>query len=128
MTVCQQEELLEEVKQPRAKKIRVRKEISAENADILPNDVKVVKAYSVKMSDKPNFILTRFKKLVCALQALVYASVMQKVTLTKATATLRELLKSDGSINKSNYSVKISKLTEVVQRLTGLAEPKDWML
>lgn len=72
------------------------------------------------MSVEKNLISARFEEHVRALQALVNANVERKVTLTEIMATVRELFKSDRSINGPVYSVKIPKMTREVQRLTSL--------
>lgn len=43
----------------------------------------------------------------------------------EAITVVRELRESGRSFEKSDYSVKILKLTRDVQRLTGLVELKD---
>lgn len=69
---------------------------------------------SVSMSVERNLILAQFEEYVHLLQTLVNANVKQKVTLTDATAKIRKLLDSDRSIDRSDYSEKISKLTREV--------------
>lgn len=54
ITVYWHEELLNEVKQRHAEEFRVWKETSAENADSLISNIKVVKADCVKMSVEIN--------------------------------------------------------------------------
>lgn len=76
------------------------------------------------MSAERNFASARFEEHVRALQALVNARVEQKVTLMKPMTMVRELLMNGRSINKLDYSVKISLLKREVQRLTGLVESK----
>lgn len=54
-----------------------------------------------------NFVLARFEKHVCTLQNLVNANVERRVTVTDGIAKIGELLSSDRSFNKLDYSVKI---------------------
>lgn len=89
--------------------VGVWKETFAENVDSLINNLKIWKANSVEMSVERYLICARFEEHVCALQTLVDANVEQKVTLTDVMATVRELLESVRSSNKSDYSLKITK-------------------
>lgn len=77
------------------------------------------------MSVERNFVSARFEKHFRALQALVNANVERMVTLADAMSKVEKLLESGLSINRSDYSVKISKLTREVQRLAGHVESKD---
>lgn len=124
----QRKELLNEVKQHHAAEIRSWKKTSAEKADSLIKDVKVVKVDSVKTSVERNLILARFEKHVRALLELVTANVERKIILMDAVAKSSELLDSSCTINKSYCSVQISKLTREVQWLAGFVEPKDLKL
>lgn len=69
-------------------------------------------------------IFARFEKHARPLQTLVNANVERVVSLTFDMAKVRELLESGHSISKSDCSVKASKLTREVRRLTGLVESK----
>lgn len=121
------EEILDDIKRRRVEKIGVWKEVCAENADSLINNVKVAKANRSKMSVEMNFIFARFKEHVRAVhcrarfhtfhishftlaltnawQALVNANVKRKVRLKEAMAMVRELLENGRSISWSDYSV-----------------------
>lgn len=124
ITVCWHEAFLEEVKKRHAEKVKVCKETYAENADSLINDVRGAKADSVKMSIERNLNLARFEGHVRAVQALLNANFDRKVTLKDAMTTVRELLQSGYNINKLDFSVKIPKLTQELQRLSGLVKSK----
>lgn len=87
--------------------------------------MKVAKADSVQMSVEKNLILAGLEEHGCSLQALVNANVKRKVTLMDAMTTLRKLLESDCTISKSDNSVNISNLTREIQRLTCLVESED---
>lgn len=82
-------------------------------------------AYIVKMSLAKTLILTRLEESVRALQVVGNADVVRKVAMTEAMALDRDLVESDRSSIKSNYSVMISKLTREVQLLTGLVESNN---
>lgn len=73
------------------------------------------------MSVERMLISARFGERVYALQSLVNATVERKVTLKGAMAKIRGLLESGRSINWSDHSVKVSKLTREAQLLSGLA-------
>lgn len=77
------------------------------------------------MSVESNFILSHFEENVLVLQALVNANPERNVTKTDAMSKGRKLLESCHSIFSQNCSVKISKLTQAVQPLTGLDGSKD---
>lgn len=51
-----------------------------------------------------------------------------KITLTDAIAKITELLESCCSIDRSDYTVKIGRVTRKVQRLTDFVESKDLKL
>lgn len=90
--------------------------------DSLNNKVKAAKADIVILIIESKMKLSRFEEHVCSLQALVNGNVERMMSLTEAMTRARKLLENDRSINKSDYSVKIPKLTAKVQRLTGVVE------
>lgn len=92
--------------------------------DGLISDVNVVKAENLKMSVGRNLILAHFLPNICALQTLVNANVERKVTSTVVMKKIRQLFESGRSIDRSDYSVKISKLARSVQRLSELVGSK----
>lgn len=59
---------------------------------------------------------------------MVIANVERKVALMEGMTKVRELPESIPSIDSSHCSVKISKLTREIQRLTGLVESKSLKL
>lgn len=77
------------------------------------------------MSVKKDLILACFEEHVRALQALVNSNLERRVTSKDALKKVEGLLDSDGSIIKSDYSGKISKMTREVHRLTDLLQSKN---
>lgn len=69
MTIRRHQNLLNELKQPHAKKVTVWLENSRDSADSLNNDVRVAKAEAIKMSVDRNLILARYKRHLQALRA-----------------------------------------------------------
>lgn len=63
------------------------------------------------MSMERNLILALLEKHFRTLQALVNAKVERNVTLMDVMAKVRELYESGRSINNSEYSSKLSRLT-----------------
>lgn len=59
------------------------------------------------------------------LRTVLTASVQRKVTLAKAIAISLKRPKSSRLIHSSDSSVKVSKLTLDIQRLTDVVESKD---
>lgn len=114
ITVLRHEELMEEVKNGRAEEVNVWKVITDESVDSLIDDVNVVKFYIVKTDVKLKLILARFEENVRALQPTVNANVERKVTITNAMGKVRELRECGRSVDQSDYSVEISKLTREV--------------
>lgn len=77
------------------------------------------------MLGERNLILTRFEERFISPQAIVNDNVERKVTLKDSMKTERELLKIGRSIDGSEHSVKIAKVTKEIQRMTGLVKWKD---
>lgn len=76
--------------------------------------VKVTKLDSVETSVTLNLISARFEENVRGLQAPVDANVKRKLTITNPMTKVRELRESDRSVNESDCSVEVSKLTRDV--------------
>lgn len=80
------------------------------------------------MAVERNLILARFGEHICALQTLVNANVERQVILKDSIAKSRVLLKSGPSVDRSEYSVKISKLARELQWLSSLVQWKNLKL
>lgn len=63
-----------------------------------------------------------------AQQTMVAANVEQKVTSTGAIEKICQLLEIGRSINRLDYSMNIAKLTQGMQRLSGLVDFKNLKL
>lgn len=124
-TVRCHKEHLDEVKHRLAELVSFRKRTSADSADSHVNDEKVAKVDIKKMSVERNLILPCFGDHVRALQALVNVSIERSGTITDAVAKIRLLVNSGRSINRSEYSSQISKLTREAKRITDLVETSD---
>lgn len=77
----------------------------------LVNNVKVTNADSVNRSVKHNLNLACFEKHDDAPQTLVKDHVERKVVLTDPMSKMRYVLERGRLMDRSNYSVKIAKLT-----------------
>lgn len=115
VTVCWLKGLLDENKLRHAEKVGVPMDTSAENTDIVINNIKVFKADSVKMFLKCVLILACFEEQVCSQQASINANVERKKTITNVVSKIGQLHESGRSINRSDYSLEILKLSGGVE-------------
>lgn len=115
---------MDAVKQRHDEEVRVCIETFRESAKNLVDNIKVAKVDSVKLFER-NLILAHFHDLIRALLTLVNANKKRNVTLTRALAKNQELLESGRLVDRSNYSVNISRLAREVQRFAYLIESKN---
>lgn len=69
--------------------------------------------------------MTRIEEHIRSLQTLVDVNVDRKVELADAVVKIREFLESGRSIDRSDYCVKILKVSWGIQRLSGVVELKN---
>lgn len=91
-------------------------ETSTEITDRFINDASVMEAKSIMISVEENLDRTRCEEHVRTLQDLVSASDEKKKETMDVMKTVGVLLESARSSNKSEYSVKIGKFMQKVQR------------
>lgn len=87
--------------------------------------MKLEEADSLKTSLERNLILVRLEELSRALETLVEANAERKVTFTDSTGKIWERHEIGRAIERSDYSIKLSKRAREVQLLSGLVESKD---